>query len=62
MYLMISQKNCFKISSKMNKLKITPSKVSMYSIKIAKDGVSRDANEILTQRRCKYEQNKGNMA
>ena len=38
------------ISSKMNKLKITPSKVSMYSIKIAKDGVSRDANEILTQR------------
>jgi|TARA_B100002003_G_scaffold6997_1_gene6239 tRNA uridine 5-carboxymethylaminomethyl modification enzyme len=39
-----------KISSKMNKLIITPSKVSKYSIKIAKDGISRDANEILTQK------------
>ena len=39
-----------KISSKMNKLKITPSKASKYSIKIAKDGISRDANEILTQK------------
>ena len=29
-----------KISSKMNKLKITPSKASKYSIKIAKDGIS----------------------
>jgi len=38
------------ISSKMTKLKITPSKVSMYSIKIAKDGVSRNANEVLTQK------------
>ena len=38
------------ISSRMTKLKITPSKVSNYSIKIAKDGVSRDANEILTQK------------
>ena len=38
------------ISSRMSKLKITPSKVSNYSIKIAKDGVSRDANEILTQK------------
>jgi tRNA uridine 5-carboxymethylaminomethyl modification enzyme len=34
----------------MNKLKITPSKASNYSIKIAKDGISRDANEILTQK------------
>jgi len=39
-----------KISSKMHKLKITPSKASKYSIKIAKDGISRDANEILTQK------------
>jgi len=39
-----------KITSRMSKLKITPSKVSMYSIKIAKDGVSRDASEILTQK------------
>ena len=34
----------------MSKLKITPSKASNYSIKIAKDGISRDANEILTQK------------
>jgi tRNA uridine 5-carboxymethylaminomethyl modification enzyme len=39
-----------KITSRMRKLKITPSKVSKYSIKIAKDGISRDANEILTQK------------
>jgi len=39
-----------KITSRMNKLKITPSKVSNYAIKIAKDGISRDANEILTQK------------
>jgi tRNA uridine 5-carboxymethylaminomethyl modification enzyme len=39
-----------KTTSRMNKLKITPSKVSKYSIKIAKDGISRDANEILTQK------------
>ena len=34
----------------MSKLKITPSKVSKHSIKIAKDGISRDANEILAQK------------
>ena len=34
----------------MGKLKITPSKVFKYSIKIAKDGVSRNANEILAQK------------
>nr|MBC8295513.1 tRNA uridine-5-carboxymethylaminomethyl(34) synthesis enzyme MnmG [Pelagibacterales bacterium] len=39
-----------KISSRMSKLKITPSKASKYSIKIAKDGISRNANEILTQK------------
>ena len=39
-----------KITSRMSKLKISPSKVSKYSIKIAKDGVSRNAVEILTQK------------
>ena len=34
----------------MNKLLITPSKVSKFSIKIAKDGIFRTANEILTQK------------
>jgi len=38
------------IDSKMNKLSITPSKVSNYSVKIAKDGISRNANEILNQK------------
>jgi len=38
------------ISNKMNNLKITPSKAGKYSIKIAKDGISRNANEILTQK------------
>ena len=35
---------------KMDKLKITPSKVSKYGINIAKDGVTRTANEILAQK------------
>ena len=39
-----------KIDNKMTKLNITPSKVAKYSIKIAKDGISRSANEILTQK------------
>jgi len=39
-----------KIDFKMNKLSITPSKVSKFSIKIAKDGIFRSANEILTQK------------
>ena len=38
-----------KINFKMNKLSITPSKVAKFSIKIAKDGIFRTANEILTQ-------------
>ena len=38
------------ISNKMLKLKITPTKASKYSIKIAKDGIPRNANEILTQK------------
>ncbi len=39
-----------KIDLKMNKLSITPSKVSKFAIKIAKDGIFRTANEILTQK------------
>ena len=39
-----------KIDFKMNKLSITPSKVSKFAIKIAKDGIFRTANEILTQK------------
>ena len=39
-----------KIDSKINKLSITPSKVSKFLINIAKDGVSRNANEILAQK------------
>ena len=39
-----------KIDSKMSKLMITPTKVANYSVKIAKDGVSRNANKILTQK------------
>tara|TARA_Y100000590_G_scaffold377573_1_gene443887 strand:+ start:2697 stop:4568 length:1872 start_codon:yes stop_codon:yes gene_type:complete len=38
------------INNKMNNLKITPSKAQEYSVKIAKDGISRNANEILTQK------------
>ena len=38
------------IQDKMLKLKISPSKVSKYSIKVAKDGVLRNALEILTQK------------
>ena len=38
------------IDSKMSNLMITPSKAAKYSIKIAKDGVSRNANEILSQK------------
>ena len=39
-----------KIQKKMDKLKITPSKVSKYGVNIAKDGVSRSANQILGQK------------
>jgi len=38
------------ISSKMFKLKISPSKVQKFGVKIAKDGVLRSSNEILTQK------------
>ncbi len=39
-----------KIQLKMDKLNITPSKASEYGINIAKDGVSRTANQILGQK------------
>ena len=39
-----------KIQDKMDKLTITPSKVSKFSVNIAKDGVSRSANQILSQK------------
>jgi tRNA uridine 5-carboxymethylaminomethyl modification enzyme len=42
--------NLKKISSKMNKLKITPSKASKFGINIAKDGVFRSADQILSQK------------
>ena len=38
------------IQSKMDKLLITPSKVSKFGINIAKDGVSRSANQLLGQK------------
>jgi len=43
-------KNLQKIQIKMEKLVITPSKVSNYGIKIAKDGVKRSAIQILSQK------------
>ena len=39
-----------KIQNKMDKLKITPSKVAKFGVNIAKDGVSRNANQILSQK------------
>ena len=39
-----------KIQSIMDKLTITPTKVSRYGVKIAKDGISRSANQILAQK------------
>ncbi len=43
-------KNLKKIATKMDNLKITPSKASKYGINIAKDGISRSANQILGQK------------
>ena len=39
-----------KIQSKMDKLMITPSKISKFGVNIAKDGISRSANQILGQK------------
>ena len=43
-------KNIYEIQNKMAKSKITPSKVSKYGVKIAKDGILRNAFEILSQK------------
>ncbi len=42
--------NLSKIQSKMDKLMITPSKAAKFGVNIAKDGVSRSANQILGQK------------
>ena len=39
-----------KLSSKMEKLRITPSKISEFGVNIAKDGVSRTAGQVLSQK------------
>ena len=39
-----------KLSSKMEKLRITPSKISEFDVNIAKDGVSRTAGQVLSQK------------
>ena len=38
------------IQSKMDKLRITPSKIAKYGVNIAKDGISRSANQVLGQK------------
>jgi len=43
-------KNLRNISSKMDNLKISPSKVSKFGVKIAKDGILRSASNILAQK------------
>ncbi|MDC3038766.1 tRNA uridine-5-carboxymethylaminomethyl(34) synthesis enzyme MnmG [Candidatus Pelagibacter sp.] len=43
-------KNLRNISSKMDKLKISPSKISKFGVKIAKDGILRTASNILAQK------------
>ena len=43
----------FHISNKMKKLKISPSKIYEYGIKISKDGILRSSNEILSQKGVK---------
>ncbi len=43
-------KNLRNISNKMDKLKISPSKVSKFGVKIAKDGILRTASNILAQK------------
>ena len=42
--------NLNKTLFKMNKLKISPSKVSNFSVNIAKDGIPRSATEVLSQK------------
>ncbi len=45
--------NINKLTNIMNKLKISPSKAAKYNINIAKDGVMRNANQILSQKGVK---------
>ena len=47
--------NFSKIYKKMTKLKISPSKIEKFGIKIAKDGIYRSANEILSQKDVKMD-------
>ena len=42
--------NLIMVLSKIDKLTITPSKIEKYGINIAKDGVLRSANQILSQK------------
>ena len=42
--------NLLKISNKMSKLSITPTKVAKFNVNIAKDGVLRNAYQILSQK------------
>ena len=49
-YFKDKSKNFDKISSKMRKLFISPSKIDKFNVKIAKDGIYRSAIEVLSQR------------
>ncbi len=46
----LKNKNLTNISNKMDELKISPSRVSKFGVKIAKDGILRTASNILAQR------------
>ena len=46
--------NIIKISTMMDSLYISPTKISAMGVKIAKDGVLRSSSEILTQKKCRY--------
>ena len=50
LYFRDKTSNLEKVRKKMGNLKISPSKAESYGIKIAKDGVYRTANEILSQK------------
>jgi len=47
--------NFSKIHKKMTKLKISPSQIEKFGIKIAKDGIYRSANEVLSQKDVKMD-------
>ena len=50
------------ISSKLDKLSLSPSKAVKFGIKIAKDGIIRSANQILAQKGVNISKVKRNMA